>query len=122
MNKSTLACLPVERSSKQRTLYPIFKIASQRLEPMKPAPPVTRKRVFLGNFRLVYIIVFLSFYNKCFPFISEKQERFPCLVVLWRNQLIQAEDEGEDEPEVEGVEGHNYCFSNKSWKYYLKIL
>ena len=40
---SRLARRPVERSSKMRTLWPPSTRASARCEPMKPAPPVTRK-------------------------------------------------------------------------------
>ena len=36
---------------------------------------------------------------------------FPWLVVLGGKQPIRAEDEGEDEPEVEGVEGHGVDIS-----------
>ena len=39
-------------------------------------------------------------------FYSVHLSGFPRLVVLGGNQPIQAENEGEDEPEVEGVEGH----------------
>ena len=34
---------------KEGTLYPILRIASQRLEPINPAPPVTRNKLFSGN-------------------------------------------------------------------------
>lgn len=34
-----------------------LRIASQRLEPMKLAPPVTRNKVSFGNFRCVYIYI-----------------------------------------------------------------
>ena len=56
MNRSTFACLPVERSSRQRTLYPSLSMVSQRFDPIKPAPPVTRKRESFGKDSCLYDI------------------------------------------------------------------
>src|SRR3954452_12469127 len=46
---------PVERSSTTVTSWPRSRRASTRLEPMKPAPPVTRVRIERGMVRLYYL-------------------------------------------------------------------
>lgn len=45
---STFSCFPVDRLSRRCTRYPIFKIASHKLEPINPAPPVTKKGCPVG--------------------------------------------------------------------------
>lgn len=55
-----LFTFPVEKLSKQTTLYPWFNKYSQRLEPMKPAPPVTKTDCILLFFKTIYNILSIN--------------------------------------------------------------
>src|SRR5262245_426575 len=50
-SRSMLSPEPVERLSRHKTSPPLLRRNSQRWEPMKPAPPVTRTRIRCGSGR-----------------------------------------------------------------------
>ena len=53
------------------------------------------------------------------PYRADSSQDLSLLVVLGWDEPIQAEDEGEDQPEIEGVEGHGYEFKQN---YYQLVL